>query len=290
MLRQVSFLFLFLLLLSGCTSEEGENGPSVVPYFEDEQFSPFTGELERYVAPQPDSNGFASQRYAVSGLSCPGGKTPRIVTFSWNNPASNDVYLAGSPSGPVAHYRTQNGAVFNISARVEYVCEGRTEIAEVEAGRKKLMLYYAEEGILYSQEARATCPGEYFLSKSSERDTIEKAVPVGVDSGEGWIVSAYRLEVAEPYDYPLHGCGKYSEHWTHTYLRETTNGSSCSVGECRGPWYTFRCPSEEGEPRIEMYAGKNCASVSQIKDFRSVSEWYDLMDNPEFPSPGGEFK
>ena len=140
MLRQVSFLFLFLLLLSGCTSEEGENGPSVVPYFEDEQFSPFTGELERYVAPQPDSNGFASQRYAVSGLSCPGGKTPRIVTFSWNNPASNDVYLAGSPSGPVAHYRTQNGAVFNISARVEYVCEGRTEIAEVEAGRKKLML------------------------------------------------------------------------------------------------------------------------------------------------------
>jgi hypothetical protein len=281
-------LLFSILLLSGCISQGEPQESMVVPYFEDEKFSAPTGELERYVSPQPDEYGYSSQRYAVRGISCPAGAPPEIVSFSWNNPASEDVYLAGSAGGPVGHYRASHDASFNISARVDYVCEGRPQIANALAQRKEFMLYFAEEGILYAQEARITCPGDFLLSEVSDPAPIEKGIPVGVDSGEGWVVRSYSLVAAEPYDYALYGCGKYSEHWLHTYLRESEGGASCTVGDCRGSWHTFECPegNEEGV-RKEVYAGKGCASVSQQKDFRPPSEWYGLLDLPEFASVPG---
>lgn len=280
-------LLLSFLLFAGCASN-GSNGDSaiIVPYFEDEQYSGFTGEIERHVAPQPDDYGYASHYYTIMGLECPNGSEPEVVTFNWENPSIQEVYLAGSPSGPVAQYKATNDAVFTITLRVDYVCEGRSEISEIESQRKSIMLYFAEEGVLYEQEARATCPGEYLPALISEKDSIGKGILVGSDSGEGWIVTSHKIIVAEPYDYEIYGCGKYDEHWLNTYLRESVNGTTCEVGECRGFWNTFECPEDNSEGlRREVFAGKNCPSVSQQKDFRNPSEWYYLLDNPEFMQP-----
>ena len=282
-----SLVLFSLLLFCGCisTGEEG-NGPMITPYYYDEEFSPFTGELERYAAPQPDDSGYAAYFYTVKGLSCPNGATPEIVSFAWDNPSTVQTYIAGSSSGPVAHYKAVSDAIFNVSVRVDYVCEGRPETAKLSAQRKKLMLYSAKEGILYVQEMRATCPGEYMLSSVSNISPIEKGISVGVDSGEGWIVSAYRLEVAEPYDYSTKGCTKYDEHWIHTYIRESANGTSCALGECRGTWYTYECPADNSKGiRMEAYAGRECASVSAQKDFRHPQKWYQLLEQPDFPTP-----
>lgn len=278
------FISLFFLF-PGCTSTAVEsNGPDILPYFGDEQFSQFTGELERYAAPEPDDYGYTNQQYIVKGLSCPSGDPVEITTFYWNNPSAQEVYLAGSPSGPVSQYRATPEAAFNISVRVDYVCGGRPEVANLEAQRKKSVAYFAEEGVLYSQEMRLTCPGDFMPAAVSEKTRIEKGVLAGVDSGEGWIVTSYSLEVAEPYDYSIYGCGEYDEHWMHTYVRSSVNGTSCTVGECRGSWHTFECPDGTfPSVRREIYAGKNCASVSQIKDFRSPSTWYDMLNQPSFP-------
>jgi len=54
-------LLLSFLLFAGCASN-GSDGESafLVPYFEDEQYSSFTGEIERYVSPQPDEYGYTN--------------------------------------------------------------------------------------------------------------------------------------------------------------------------------------------------------------------------------------
>ncbi len=284
-------LFIFPLLLSfllfaGCASN-GSNGDSafIVPYFEDEQYSDFTGEIERYVAPQPDEYGYTNHYYTIMGFECPDGSEPEVVTFNWENPSTQEVYLAGSPSEPFAHYRATNDAVFTVKLRVDYVCEGRSEISEAESQRKGIMLYFAEEGMLYEQEAMATCPGDYLPTLISEKDSIGKGTPVGADSDEGWFITSHKVVVAEPYDYAINGCGKYDEHWLNTYMRESVNGTHCEIGECRGFWHTFECPKDNAEGvRREVYAGKNCISVSQQKDFRSPQEWYNILEIPEFPS------
>jgi len=280
-------LLLSFLLFAGCASN-GANGDSaiIVPYFEDEQYSDFTLELERDVAPQPDEYGYASHYYTVMGIACPDGSEPEVVTFNWENPSAQDTYIAGSPSGPVAHYKAINDAVFSINLRVDYVCAGRSEIADLESQRKSIMVYFAEEELLYEQETRATCPGDYLPSLVNGINSIGKGVKVGSDSGEGWIVTSHKIVVAEPYDYAIYGCGKYDEHWLNTYMRESINGTTCEVGECRGFWNTFECPQDNsGGVRKEVYAGKNCISISQQKNFRNPSEWYHLLDNPDFMQP-----
>ncbi len=280
------FALILLLLFCGCPSNGNDsNGPTIVPYYYDEEFSPFTGELERYVAPQPDESGYVTHYYTAKGISCPNGVSPEIVSFVWDNPSTQEIYIAGSLSGPVAHYQALHDAIFNISVRVDYVCEGRPGIAELDAQRKKFMAYSAEEGVLYVQEMRITCPGDYMPYPVSNKTAIEKGIPISVDSGEGWIVAAYRLEVAEPYDYSMEGCAKYDEHWIHTYVRESVNGTSCTPGECRGTWYTYECPEDNSEgARMEVYAGKECTSVFAQKDFRHPQKWYQLLEQPNFPS------
>jgi|GEM_PF-3119112 len=279
------FLIVLALLLGCISNGESRNGPTIVPYYYDEEFSPFTGELERYVAAEPDESGYATHYYAVKGLSCPNEETPEIVSFVWDNPSTQDTYIAGSISGPVSHYEAVLDAIFNISVRVDYVCGARPAIAELDAVRKKLFLYSAEDGVLYKEELRITCPGDYMPFSASNRSPIEKGIPLGIDSGDGWVVAAYHLEVAEPYDYSTEGCAKYDEHWIHTYVRETVNGSNCIPGECRGTWYTYECPSDNSQGiRKEVYAGKDCASVSEQKDFRHPQNWYLVPESPDFPS------
>ena len=73
-MRALLLLFALFLVFAGCPSNgSGESAPLIVPYFEGEEFSEFTGELERYVSPHPDEYGYTSQHYAVMGLSCPNG-------------------------------------------------------------------------------------------------------------------------------------------------------------------------------------------------------------------------
>ncbi len=281
-------LLIALTLFFGCISDgESKNGPTIVPYYYDEGFSPFTGELERYVAPEPDESGYATHYYAVKGLSCPNDEVPEIVSFVWDNPSSGETYIAGSISGPVAHYEAITGSIFNVSVRVDYVCGARPAIAELDAERKKLLSYYAEEGVLYKEEFRITCPGDHMPYSVSNKTPIEKGIPIGIDSGDGWVLTAYRLEVAEPYDYSTQGCAEYDEHWVHTYVRESANGTNCVLGECRGTWYTYECPADNSEElRKEVYAGKDCTSVSSQKDFRHPQNWYILPDSPNFPDVG----
>lgn len=278
-----------LLILYGCTTSNLESEDAmVVPYFYDEEFSEFTGELERYVAPEPDSEGYTTQYYAVSGLGCPNGDSPENVKFLWDNPSSYQVYIAGSPVGAVAHYSAQSNAIFNISVRVDYTCGGRAHVAELNSERKRILEYVSEDGVLQQRELRATCPGGYLPATIVGSTPIEKGIPIGIDSGEGWTVSAYRMEVAEPYDYSTQGCAKYPEHWMHTYVRETINGVECSLGECRGTWYTYECPEDNPDGlRREVYAGKECASVANQKDFRQPQEWYVQIEKPGFPISTG---
>jgi len=284
LLGAVALAFFFFVFF-GCTSNGESEDALIVPYFYDEEFSPFTGEIERYVAPEPDEEGYATQYYAVYGLGCPSGESPENVQFIWDNPSTGAVYIAGSLSGPVAHYNAQENAVFNISARVDYNCGGRAHVAELASERKKILEYIAEEGVLQVRELRATCPGGYFPATIVGSTPIEKGIPLGIDSGEGWVVSAYHLEVAEPYDYSTEGCAKYSEHWIHTYVRESANGTSCTLGECRGTWYTYECPEDNAEGlRKEVYSGKECASISEQKDFRQPQSWYVQIAKPEFPN------
>lgn len=283
-MRALLLLFAIFLVFAGCPSNgSGESAPLIVPYFEGEEFSEFTGELERYVSPQPDEYGYTSQHYAVMGLSCSNGIEPEIVSIAWENPSSKDAYIAGSPNEPVVHYRATKDAVFIISLRVDYLCDGRPEIADLEAERKSIPVYFAEDGLLYEQDSRATCPGNYMPYLLPETHSIGKGITPGSDSGDGWIVLSHSIVAAEPYDYQIEGCGKYDEHWLHTYMRESVNGTGCEAGECRGFWHTFECPQDNGDGvRKEVYAGKNCASSSQQKDFRSPSEWFVLLDDPDF--------
>jgi hypothetical protein len=286
-MRAILILLVLFLVFAGCPSNgPGGSSPLIIPYFEIEEFSEVTGEMERYVPPQPDEYGYASQQYTAMGISCSNGNDPEIVSFSWENPSNADVYIAGSPNEPKAHYRAKADAVFSISLRVDYLCDGRPEIIDLESQRKSIPVYFAEDGFLYEQDSRATCPGNYMPYLLPETHSIGKGITPGSDSGDGWVVLSHTIVVAEPYDYPAEGCGKYDEHWLHTYMRESVNGTGCEVGECRGFWHTFECPgNNEQGVRREVYAGKNCVSVSQQKDFRNPSEWFVLLDGPEFQAP-----
>lgn len=279
--------FVLILLLSGCTSNgNSKNSPTIVAYYPNEDFSPSTGKPERYLSPEPDDSGYVSHYYVVKDVLCADNSFPELVTFFWNNPSSEDAYIAGSISTPSAHYVARADAIFNASVRVDYVCDGRSETVEISSCRKEMPFFFAENGILYNEELRIGCPGDYAPYVIGNKTVIEKGIPLGVDSGDGWIVTSYSIEVAEPYDYSVVGCAGYNEHWLHTYLRESVNGSVCRVGECRGTWHTFECPADNVQHvRKEVYVEKDCSSVSQQKDFRQPIYWYNSTNEPEFITP-----